>query len=134
MVRQAMRWRRLPGHQTYLRMAFSPDGSKLAVGGAEAFTTGKIKVWDVATRKELLRWPGRFDIVFGGLAFSPDGKRLASAGGTLKLWDMATGLEVMGFPNAGRSVAFSPDGNMLAGGATGPDGVAQAQVLLWRTR
>ena len=60
------------------------------------------------------------------MAFSPDGKRLASASGigTVKVWDAATGQETLtlkghterrlgGCP----SVAFSPDGKRLASGS-----------------
>jgi WD40 repeat protein len=56
----------------------------------------------------------------GGLAFSPDGHRLASASGdnTVRLWNVDTGQPV-GDPLAGHthmvfSVAFSPDGHRLA--------------------
>jgi WD40 repeat protein len=53
------------------------------------------------------------------VAFSPDGRRLASAsrGNTVKLWDAATGQEVLtlkGHTSAVTSVAFSPDGRRLA--------------------
>ena len=53
------------------------------------------------------------------MAFSPDGKRLASASydETVKVWDAATGQETLtlkGHTSAVTSVAFSPDGKRLA--------------------
>jgi WD40 repeat protein/serine/threonine protein kinase len=55
------------------------------------------------------------------VAFSPDGKRLASGGldNTLKVWDAATGQETFtlkGHDGRVTSVAFSPDGKRLASG------------------
>jgi WD40 repeat protein len=57
------------------------------------------------------------------LAFCPDGKALAvSSGDSLKLYDPATGKQVAAFRGCAwpiRSVAFSPDGKLLACGAGG---------------
>src|SRR6202000_404338 len=51
-----------------------------------------------------------------GVAFSPDGQRLASASydGTVRLWDGITGELLLGHTDAVHGVAFSPDGRRLA--------------------
>ena len=55
-------------------IAFSPDGTLLASGQLD----GTIAMWDVASKLEKRRWQTGSMRVFT-LAFSPDGKTLASA-------------------------------------------------------
>ena len=55
------------------------------------------------------------------MAFSPDGKRLATASvdKTVRVWEVATGNEVLSlkrYTDTVHSVAFSPDGKRLAAG------------------
>src|SRR5262249_12649888 len=58
-------------------VAFSPEGKTLASGSHDR----TVRLWDVATGKELLPFEGHRSIV-RSLAFMPDGKTLVSNG-----WD-----------------------------------------------
>jgi WD40 repeat protein len=109
-------------------VAFSPDGRRLATGSTV------VKVWDTASGKKLF---GKDPSLFGkeakgnedvglvwGLAFSPDGKHVASCGNGVKIWDATTGKKTRSL-SIGRehemtiSVAYSPNGKYLASGGMG---------------
>jgi WD40 repeat protein len=100
-------------------VAFSPDGNRLASGGGvwdgpkHQWVSGEVKVWDAATGQQTRTLQAHTGEVCC-VAFSPDGKRLASAGAGVKVWDAATGQESLTLNWQVFTVAFSPDGQRLA--------------------
>jgi RNA polymerase sigma factor (sigma-70 family) len=101
-------------------LALSADGKLLASGG----DGGEVHLWDIPTGKELRAIDA--GQVIGSLAFSPDGKTLATGAGTfaggqlrtptIRLWDVATGKAVGALPHGEHvfQLVFSPDGKLLA--------------------
>lgn len=110
--------RSIPGHTSFINaLAIGPDGKTLVSGSADQ----TIKVWDLATGKELRTLTGHTSFI-NTLAIGPDGKTLVSgsADQTIKVWDLATGKELRtlkghtGFINA---LDISHDGQILASGS-----------------
>jgi WD40 repeat protein len=104
-------------------VAISPDGTRIAcAAGLYQKGIGEVKVWDMATREELLTLPCPHCPF--RVAFSNDGSRLAATGGirsrrkinTLVLWDSRTGKETFRLPISATAygVAFNPSGTHLA--------------------
>ena len=120
-------------HKDAVRVVlFSPDGGRLATAGMDAIT----KLWDVETGKQLrsfahpdyhksITFPSGHTMPYneGGIrciAFSPDGKLLATGGlnqdRDIKLWGIAQ--EELRWSvteeESAKSIAFSPDGTLVA--------------------
>jgi WD40 repeat protein len=104
--------------------AFSPDGRLLAIN-----VTGHVSVLDPAAGREVVRLGDESNCATG-VAFSPDGRMIATGqgDGAVRLWETATGKQRRCFTGHRDSVwrvAFSPDGKRLASGSD------DLTVLLW---
>ncbi|HVS40381.1 MAG TPA: FecR domain-containing protein [Gemmataceae bacterium] len=102
-------------------LAYSSDGSRLAVGGRD----GLVQLIDLAGGRPTVLLHGHTEAV-ACLAFTPDGTTLASGGKgkdrTVRLWDVDGGQEEFELPcpsGAVFSVCFSPDGQTVAAGCDG---------------
>jgi len=108
-------------------LTFSPDSRLLAA----ASDVGSIRIWELPRLNKWIDLRARPHALWA-LAFSPDGRRLATAGEgaeAVNLWDVATWQKLISLSSAGRAleeVFFSADGNQLVVLS------AQGDLLFWR--
>ena len=133
-------------------ITYSPDGQTLASAGGNNNT---VQLWDAATGQLKATLAGHTYSAFNNsfrdivhlkatlaghtswivsVAYSPDGRTLASAGGygdnTVRLWNVANGQPIAiltGHASWINAVAYSPDGTTVAGGG----GYGDDTVRLW---
>ena len=133
-------------------LALSPDGCYIAAGLQEEYEDyrshgdkGVVRIYALNTSEQVQVLEPHLNLL-QALAFSPDGKTLASSGivrdadpeakaiwlrGDVRLWDLTAGtkrhqLERPGANGTLHTIAFSCDGSLLAA-PNGPEG----EVLLW---
>jgi WD40 repeat protein len=124
-------------------LAFSPDGKRLAAIATPVLqlpvlgAPGEVLVWDIATGQELFRLKGHASAV-RATAFSPDGKRIATASPDgVKLWDAASGKELLSLKSTAKwspspvELFFSRDGTRLFLQASHQSGRLSARPEVW---
>jgi WD40 repeat protein len=88
--------------------AFSPDGARIVTASYD----GRVRIWDLGTKKVLMELKGHDDVV-NSAAFSADGTHILSASDdkTARIWDAtAAPLVTLDHEDSINKVAFSSDG------------------------
>jgi len=106
-----------------LSAAFSPDDRTLALGSADK----SLVFWSIPEGRVVRTLPGKEDLP-QVMVYSPDGRRLGVAGGTITLWDIEKGEVLQSFrqhTGAVQSLSFNANGQILAAGSL------DKKITLW---
>ena len=99
-------------------ISFSRDGRFLASGSADGF----VRIWNPTTGRLLRSWKATSVEFFEAIAFSPDGRLLATSPPMLRVWNVETGelqREFTGPPGFANAIAFHPSAPRLYTGSRG---------------
>ena len=130
------------GHTEEIKLVdFSPDGRYVVSGSSD-----RVILWDRATGRKLRAF-STGTARPKALSFSPDGKKLAVCGTSMKetgsfsqlwLWDVNNGWELVRIDSIQadlRTIAFSPDGRLLAAAGDryvhAPESRSEGVLVVW---
>jgi WD40 repeat protein len=107
-------------------MALSPNGEIVAGG----YNDGKVRLWDVETRKVIAIWTEHTRVVWE-LCWSAGGEQVASGSwdGTARVWDVKRGKNILTIKTGHKwvnAVTYSPDSSKLATG-----GLKENAAKIW---
>lgn len=117
--------------------ASCPDG-RLMISASRADAAGdyELQMWNAQTGAQAAAFGNHHSPIIA-CAFSPDGRRILSAGSRGRVWDTRSGREVAtlaGHSNQGVDCAYSPDGRRIASAASGALMVWDAETGAEETR
>jgi WD40 repeat protein len=97
-------------------LGFSPDGKYAFKTGFKPYVRGAkfdAEMWNTQTWEKAADLPDHSDVI-RGIAFSPDGRLVATVGGELHVWETGTGRSIIVLNDPAWRAVFSPDGKWLA--------------------
>jgi WD40 repeat protein len=114
-----------PSSGNLTSIVFSPDGSRIAAGSADA----TVSIWNLMKGKLETSLKGHSQCV-NMVNFSPDGSRIVSAADDIRIWNSRTHhleLVLKGYSGSVKSLVFSPEGTYIMSAHT------DMKIRIWDT-